>query len=101
MTSEQEKAALQELADSAQEYQKVLDDMTREEEDYWVMLTREQQLIAFCAVVRRLKKGELDDQRSYRGVLYDTFGFGMESYVRALNAGFMDLHNSIVVDDNK
>ncbi len=58
-------------------------------------LTDEQKLDIFCAVVFLLKKFEIDEQRSYRGVLYDGFGFGLESYTRALEAGFVDLHNAI------
>lgn len=58
-------------------------------------LTNEQKLDFFCAVVFLLKKFEMDEQRSYRGVLYDGFGFGLESYTRALEAGFVELHNAI------
>ncbi len=58
-------------------------------------LTNEQKLDIFCAVVFLLKKFEMDEQKSYRGVLYDGFGFGLESYTRALEAGFVELHNAI------
>lgn len=68
-----------------------------EDEDlcFWNSLTKEEQLKAFCQVVRLLVKAELDDRRSYRGCLYDVFGFGPESYCRAQMAGFLELHNSI------
>lgn len=75
--------------------------LEKEEEEFWNSLTKEQQLLVFCAVTRRLAKGELVDQRSYRGILYDTFDFDFDSYVRAQNAGFLELHNAIVVDDGK
>lgn len=62
---------------------------------YYSNLEPEEQLWAFCAVVERLCKGELDERRSYRGVLYDTFGWGPEAYAAAQHAGFLGLHNSI------
>jgi len=62
---------------------------------FWNGLTEQQQLLAFCEVVSRLVQAELVDKRSYRGVLYDTFGFGLESYVMAQVSGFLDLHNAI------
>lgn len=62
---------------------------------YYSSLEPEEQLWAFCAVVEKLSKGELDENRSYRGILYDTFGWGPESYAAAQHAGFLGLHNSI------
>lgn len=62
---------------------------------YYSSLEPEEQLWAFCAVVEKLSKGELDENRSYRGILYDTFGWGPEAYAAAQHAGFLGLHNSI------
>ena len=53
---------------------------------------------AFCCIVRRIVKGELDEQGSYRYVLYNVFGWGPEAYATALDAGYMSLHNSIYPD---
>lgn len=58
-------------------------------------LSIDDKLDLFCAIVFRLKRSEIDESRSYRGVLYDGFGFGMDSYGRALDAGFAELHNAI------
>jgi len=62
---------------------------------YWNSLNPEEQLMAFCAIVERLHQGELEHRRSYRGVLYEIFGWGPEAYATAQCAGFLDLHNSI------
>lgn len=62
---------------------------------YYSSLEPEEQLWAFCAVVEKLCKGELDENRSYRGILYDTFGWGPEAYAAAQHAGFLGLHNAI------
>ena len=76
------------FAKAADEYQ----DMCR---SYYSGLESEEQLMAFCAIVDKLCQGELDEGRSYRGILYDTFGWGPEAYAAAQHAGFLGLHNSI------
>jgi alanyl-tRNA synthetase len=78
------------------EFARIEKSLEKEQEEFWNSLSKEDQLKAFCAVMRRLVQGELVDQRSYRGVLYDTFGFGLESYLQAQLAGYMAIHNSIV-----
>jgi hypothetical protein len=70
-------------------------------EAFWRSLTKEQQLQAFCAVSRRIRKGELELGGSYRYVLYQVFGFGPEAYVPAMYAGYMDIHNAICADELK
>lgn len=72
----------------------------RAAEVFWNSLSYEHKCNAFHAVLSRLSKAELEDKRSYRGVLYDTFGFGPEMYTRGMDCGFMALHGSILnVDD--
>lgn len=83
------------LAETSQLFQQALDRLEVEQEQYWSSLTKEQQLLAFCAVVRRIHKGELQDRGTYRYVLYNVFGFGAEAYAAAQFAGYMAIHNSI------
>jgi hypothetical protein len=83
---------LDEISDSFNEAMKALESV---EEAFWNSLSKYEQLKAFCAVVRRIHRGEIEEGRSYRGVLYDTFGFGPESYAQAQMAGYLALHNSI------
>lgn len=63
--------------------------------DFWSNLTSEQQLMAFYSVCKRITKGELEDQGTYRYVLYEVFGFGLEAYSVGIDCGYMNLHNSI------
>lgn len=70
------------------------------EEEVWESLDKETQLDVFCAVIRKLHKGEIEDNQSYRGILYDVFGFDLDSYVRAQCAGFLELHNAIMSKDD-
>ena len=69
-------------------------------ESFWNGLSSEEQLWAFCAVMRRLHQGELEDKRSYRGVLYSVFNWGPEAYAPAQLSGFLDIHNSIYTSDD-
>ena len=91
-----QKRSLTDALDSVRDvFQQWEDDLANERLQFWNSLTQDQQLLAFCEVVSRLVQGELVEQKSYRGILYDTFGFGLDSYVTAQVSGFMDLHNSI------
>jgi len=83
------------LDDFQQEFDKAIQLMEQEQEQYWNSLTKEQQLMAFCAIVRRVFKGEVEDEGTYRYVLYDVFGFGPESYLPAQVAGYLTIHNLI------
>jgi hypothetical protein len=64
-------------------------------DELWELLSEKEKLLLFVAVVRRIYQGELIECRSYRGILYDIFNFGPESYHIAQQSGFLDLHNSI------
>jgi len=68
-------------------------------EEKWNALSKEDQLDYFCAVVKRIHQGEVEEGRSYRGVLYGVFGFGPEAYGLAQMSGYLDLHNLIFSPD--
>ena len=91
----EDKDPLQTLTELSEQFNAWMKDVENQQEEYWNSLTKDQQLMAFCAVVRRIKKGELDEKGSYRYILYQVFGFGEESYIQAQDAGFLELHNSI------
>lgn len=75
-------------------------DLKHEQDVFWNSLSKEDQLKAFCSVARRLVQAELVDKGSYRYTLYHVFGFGLESYLQAQLAGFLELHNSIYARDH-
>lgn len=84
------------LQDISNEFNQIMMEIEQEQETYWNSLTKEQQLQCFCAVVRRIYDGEIQQRGTYRYILYEIFGFGAESYTQAQLAGFLTLHNSIV-----
>ncbi len=96
MTDELKKQEiLDQLHESGREFAKAADEWQQMANSYYSSLEPEEQLWAFCAIVEKLCKGELDEKRSYRGVLYQTFGWGPGAYGAAQHAGFLSLHNSI------
>lgn len=62
-------------------------------ETWWENLPTEQQQWAFYNVCRLIYEGDVMKRRSYRGVLYDTFGWGTEAYVLGMEARYMEIHN--------
>jgi len=93
--------AMRELHESSNKFMAAMNEIKAERDAYWESLTHDEQLKCFCAVVERIMEGE-SEGRSYRGILYSTFGFGPEAYVQAQMAGFMELHNAIFLSkDNE
>lgn len=66
-----------------------------QQEQFWNSLSKEDQIKCFCAVSRRIYKGEIEDRGTYRYVLYEVFHFGPEAYVQAQDAGYLAIHNTI------
>ena len=70
-------------------------ELEQDHDKFWNSLSKDDQLKAFCSVMRRLYKAEIQERGSYRYTLYDAFGFGHESYVQAQVSGFLAIHNAI------
>ena len=62
---------------------------------WWNGLTEKEREDAFYAVCKRIHQAEIRDQGTYRWALYDVFGFNEGMYMRGMECGFMDIHNSI------
>lgn len=82
------------------QYTQAMKAIEERQEEFWNSLSKDDQLKAFCAVVRRIVQAELHDKGSYRWALYEVFGFGMESYTQGMDCGYMALHNAIYADDH-
>lgn len=89
----------EDLENARNNFVNAMKELEEDQEKFWSSLSTEDQLKAFCCVVRRIFDGEIKNPRSYRGVLYDVFGFGPEAYAQAQMAGFLALHNSIMSDE--
>ena len=91
--------AVSELYALADVYKKTQEAIKEQQEQFWNSFTKQQQLDLFCSVVRRIYQAEIVERRSYRGTLYDVFGFDADAYGLAMEAGYVTLHNSICFDD--
>lgn len=98
--SDKEKA-LDGLAKLSQQMEESRKQYEAENDAWWNGLTEKEREDAFYAVVKRICKAELKDQGSYRYALYDVFGFNEGMYMRGMECGFIDLHNSIIDEDQK
>jgi hypothetical protein len=67
----------------------------KECDTWWNNLSLDDKMKAFYSVCRRIYKGDVEDRRSYRGVIYDVFNLGSDAYVIGMDCGYMDLHNLI------
>ena len=74
-------------------YQQAVEEYNQKMTSWWENLPSEEQQWAFYNVCRLIYKGDVEDKRSYRGVLYDTFGWGPEAYVIGMEARYMEIHN--------
>jgi len=88
------------LRETSNFYVEVMKEIENEQEVYWNSLSKEDQLKAFCAVVRRIHQAEIIDKGTYRHALYGVFGFGPESYIQGMDCGYMAIHNAIMPDDH-
>lgn len=76
-------------------FQEAMDKYEKESEAFWNCLSMDEQIMVFCAVCRRIHKGEIQDNGTYRYVLYDIFEFDKSAYAVAQVAGYLDIHNFI------
>jgi hypothetical protein len=87
-----------ELQEMRRVYKEAKDAYDAETEEWWNALSYEDRMKAFYIVTKRIHRGDIVDQGSYRYVLYDVFGFDMDAYLVGMDSGYMDIHNAIVVD---
>ena len=87
--------ALQELSDISQQFEKARLEREATNDAWWNGLTEAEREDAFYAVCKRIHKGDLQDNGSYRYVLYQTFGFDHGMYVDGMNCSYMAIHNAI------
>jgi hypothetical protein len=63
--------------------------------EYFDSLETDNQLLMFFHVTNVIFENYFKDNGSYRGLLYDKFGFSPEAYSLGLDSGMFALHNAI------
>lgn len=66
---------------------------SKESEEFWNSLSKEQQLMAFHHVFKLTNHG-LKQNVSYRGILYGLFGFAPDAYTVGMECGFFNIYNN-------
>ena len=94
---------LDEYIRSSEQRSKVYEEARRQNdadaELFWSRLTYTDKCNACHNVVAKIFEGEIKVKGSYRYVLYDIFKFGPDMYRRGVYCVFMDIHNSIMNDE--
>jgi hypothetical protein len=67
--------------------------------EYFQSLETDNQLLLFFHITNVIFENYFKDNGSYRGLLYDKFGFGPEAYSLGMDSGMFALHNSISTPD--
>jgi hypothetical protein len=75
--------------------EKVKEQYTLKAKEYFDSLETDNQLMMFFYITNLIFKNYFEDRGSYRGLLYDKFGFGPEAYSLGLDSGMFAVHNSI------
>lgn len=86
---------LDKLSELSQEMEKSRKQYEADNDAWWNGLSEQEREDAFYAVVKRIHKAEIEDGGTYRYALYNVFGFDGGMYLKGMDCGYMNLHNSI------
>jgi hypothetical protein len=75
--------------------EKSLVEYKQKAKEYFESLEIDNQYLLFFHITNKIFENYFKDGGSYRGLLYDKFEFGPESYSLGLDSGMFALHNSI------
>ena len=79
--------------------EQVREQYTLKAKEYFDSLDTDNQLMMFFYITNLIFKNYFEDRGSYRGLLYDKFGFGPEAYSLGIDSGMFALHNAISTPD--
>jgi hypothetical protein len=77
-----------------------LKDYKQKSKEYFESLETDNQLLLFFYITNVIFENYFNDNGSYRGLLYDKFGFGPEAYSLGCDSGMFTLHNAISTPDH-
>lgn len=79
--------------------EEALEQYEQKAKEYYDSLGMDNQLLLFFYITNVIFKNYFKDNGSYRGLLYNKFGFGPEAYSLGMDSGMFALHNSISTPD--
>jgi hypothetical protein len=75
--------------------EEALEQYKQKGKEYFEFLEMDNQLLLFFYITNVIFENYFEDNGSYRGLLYDKFGFGPEAYSLGCDSGMFTLHNAI------
>ena len=75
--------------------EEALEQYEQKAKEYYDSLGMDNQLLLFFYITNVIFENYFKDNGSYRGLLYDKFGFGPEAYSLGMDSGMFALHNAI------
>ncbi len=75
--------------------EEALEQYEQKAKEYFQSLDVDNQHLLFFHITKVIFENYFKDNGSYRGLLYDKFGFGPETYGLGMDSGMFTLHNSI------
>ena len=79
--------------------EEALEQYEQKAKEYYDSLGMDNQLLLFFYITNIIFENYFKDNGSYRGLLYDKFGFGPEAYSLGMDSGMFSLHNAIFTPD--
>ena len=79
--------------------EEALEQYEQKAKEYYDSLGMDNQLLLFFYITNVIFRNYFKDNGSYRGLLYDKFGFGPEAYALGMDSGMFALHNAISTPD--
>ena len=79
--------------------EEALEQYKQKAKEYFESLEMDNQLLLFFYITNVIFKNYFVDNSSYRGLLYDKFGFSPEAYSLGMDSGMFALHNAISTPD--
>ena len=79
--------------------EEALEQYTQKAKEYFDSLEIDNQLLLFFHITNTIFENYFKYNSSYRGLLYDKFGFGPEAYSLGMDSGMFALHNAISTPD--
>ena len=79
--------------------EEALEQYTLKAKEYFDSLDMDNQLMLFFYITNVIFENYFKGNGSYRGLLYDKFGFGPEAYSLGCDSGMFALHNAISTPD--
>jgi hypothetical protein len=79
--------------------EKALEQYKQKAKEYFDSLEIDNKLLLFFHITNTIFENYFKYNSSYRGLLYDKFGFGPEAYSLGMDSGMFALHNAISTPD--